>query len=482
MQSYAQVTYWFARTSSCARAISVLRDLGLGYLRVIRLFGLGLAAARAGAQDQELAKLVANDGAPGDRCGYAVAVANGRALVGARERDELGQDSGCAYLFDVTEPRAPVQLAKLLAPDGAAGDLFGTAVAISDGTALVGALGHDSQGESAGAAYLFEASTGAFLAKLVPPNGAAMDRFGISVAASGGLALVGAHGDDGVGDSSGAVHLFDISDPRYPAHVATLAPRDAGARQFFGGSVSIDGAWAAVGASGDDERGEASGAAYVFDLSDPARPVERSKCLLPWAAEHYYLGVSVGISGSRVIAGTLSNEQGHGNPGGAYIYEATTGELIAHIDLPDYVFPWDRFGASVAIWGGTAAVGAAEATGNFDLCGAVYLYDAATGVEAGKLWPHDCTRQRFGGDIAMRDGLALIGADFDDQMGAYAGATYIFGACRVDLASDGTVDIRDLVAFLDAWARDERVSDWNRDGEIRVDDVQAYLGDWMARC
>ncbi len=88
------------------------------------------------------------------------------------------------------------QLAKLLADDGAAVDLFGFSVAISGTTAIVGAHFHDDNGANSGAAYLFNTTTGQQIAKLLPNDGAFFDWFGFSVAISGATAIVGARLDD----------------------------------------------------------------------------------------------------------------------------------------------------------------------------------------------------------------------------------------------------------------------------------------------
>ncbi len=51
------------------------------------------------------------------------------------------------------------QLAKLLANDGAEFDEFGTSVAISGATAIVGANADDDNGGTSGSAYLFDTTT-----------------------------------------------------------------------------------------------------------------------------------------------------------------------------------------------------------------------------------------------------------------------------------------------------------------------------------
>ncbi len=106
------------------------------------------------------------------------------------------------------------QLAKLLANDGAEDDDFGRSVAISGTTAIVGAIADGDNGDKSGSAYLFDTATGRQIAKLLPNDGAAEDRFGVSVAISPprlATAIVGADRDDDSGTNSGSAYLFDAA-------------------------------------------------------------------------------------------------------------------------------------------------------------------------------------------------------------------------------------------------------------------------------
>ena len=115
----------------------------------------------------------------------------------------------------------PAELAKLTASDGAADDQFGLSVGLSGNTAIVGAHMDDDNGVNSGSAYLFDVTSGSQLAKLTPSDGATYDTFGISVALSGNLAIVGAYGDDVNGvpdDEDGVVFL----DPLIPGSAARV--------------------------------------------------------------------------------------------------------------------------------------------------------------------------------------------------------------------------------------------------------------------
>ena len=218
-------------------------------------FGLigGTTPTYADLGDQ-LAKLQADDGAAKDWFGRSVAINGATAIVGADRHDDNGSSSGSAYLFDISDPTNPTQLFKLLADDGAAFDRFGTSVAISGATAIVGAHNDDDNGENSGSAYLFDSNTGQQLFKLLPNDGTESDQFGFSVAISGDIAIVGARRTGFNGPSSGSADLFDSNTGQQLFKLLA----DGGG---FGGSVAISGATAIVGARTHD----ANGSAYLFD-------------------------------------------------------------------------------------------------------------------------------------------------------------------------------------------------------------------------
>ncbi|MEE8155933.1 MAG: FG-GAP repeat protein, partial [Phycisphaerales bacterium] len=207
---------------------------------------------------EQLAKLLADDGAQGDEFGISVAISGATAIVGAALDDDNGANSGSAYLFDST---TGVQITKLLADDGVGGDVFGVSVAISGDTAIVGARLDDDNGSASGSAYLFDVSDPAKptqIAKLLPDDGAANDWFGFSVAISGATAIVGAYRDDDNGGQSGSAYLFDTNTGK---QLFMLLPDDGATGDRFGFSVAISGDTAIIGSYLDDDNGASSGSA-----------------------------------------------------------------------------------------------------------------------------------------------------------------------------------------------------------------------------
>ena len=174
--------------------------------------GAAYVFVREGASWSQQQKLVASDGVADDRFGRSVALDGDTALIGADQADVNGNFyQGAAYVF-VRQGASWSQQQKLVASDGAQGDRFGWSVALDGETALVGASLADVGGNaSQGTAYVFvrEGASWSQQQKLVASDGAARDRFGWSVALDGETALVGAYWADAGGNANqGAAYVF----------------------------------------------------------------------------------------------------------------------------------------------------------------------------------------------------------------------------------------------------------------------------------
>ena len=163
------------------------------------------------------AKLLAADGVALDYFSESsVAVSGDTAVIGAWGNDDNDSSSGSAYVFVRSADGTWTQQAKLLPDDGAAFDYFGTSVAVSEDTAVIGASNDYDRGSSSGSAYVFVRSaegTWTQQAKLLAEDGATSDRFGTSVAVSGDTAVIGARYDDDNGSNSGSAYVFGDIQP-----------------------------------------------------------------------------------------------------------------------------------------------------------------------------------------------------------------------------------------------------------------------------
>jgi WD40 repeat protein len=397
-----------------------------------------VAPARENFGD-ELFKLTAFDATSGDSFRSAVAINGNTAIIGAQYHDADGTDAGAAYVFDVT---TGVQRFKLTPSDSTADDLFGISVSISGNTAIVGAVHNSSGGYRAGAAYLFDVTTGQELFKLTASDPAAYDWFGYSVAISGNRAVIGAQGTDSVGVISGAAYVFDVTTGQ---ELFKLEASEAGDEDRFGWSVDISGNIAIVGAILDSSADFRAGAAYLFDVTTGQ---ELRKLTSHDIGARDRLGYSVAIDGNTAIVG--SDNTLDLNAGSAYVFDVTTGEVIRKLTAIDGA-PGESFGTAVDISGNVAVVGAAENIVADIRSGSVYLFDITTGTQLLELTASDATeRGYFGSSVAINNDTVLIGSGSPFRESTLAGSSYLFDVSSGppgDFNTDGTVDAADYAVW-----------------------------------
>jgi len=300
--------------------------------------------------------------------------------------------SGLAIVPCLCAAAVPNQQIYLKAANRGSLDAFGTAVAVSGETAVVGAPyecsnatgvnanGYNESALDAGAAYVFVRSGGLWVqqAYLKASNAGAHDSFGWSVAISGDTIVVGALLEDGSatginGDqasddavASGAAYVFTRSGGTWTQQ-AYLKASNSQAADLFGSAVAVSGNTVVVGANREDSNAtgvngngasnsaDRSGAAYVFSRTGST-----------WTQQAYLkasdtaiaaeFGGSVGISGTSIVVGApLAN----GDSGAIYLFNrsGSTWSQAARLTASNAA-PAARFGYSVAISGDTVAAGA----------------------------------------------------------------------------------------------------------------------------
>jgi hypothetical protein len=200
-----------------------------------------------------------------------LAISGETALVGSEHDDDSGDNSGAGYVYRY-DPIGEVwnEEAKLTAADGAADDQLGRSAAINGDLVLLGAWKDDNIGTNSGSAYVFRYDpineTWDEEDKLTASDAAADDQFGRSVSIGGDTAVVGSWNDDDGGADSGSVYVF-----RYDAltemwdEAAKLNASDPAADDGFGFSVARSGDVLMIGSRYDDHSGVSNaGSAYVF--------------------------------------------------------------------------------------------------------------------------------------------------------------------------------------------------------------------------
>lgn len=374
--------------------------------------------------------------ATGEQFGTALAVSGSRVVVGMpREKGNLFE-VGRAYIYDLAGPTPNEPALTLTNPSPAANDLFGWSVALSGTRVLIGAYADDTGALNAGSAYLYNlagATPAVPVLTLTNPSPVASDFFGSAVALSGATAVIGAYLDDTGGTDFGSVYVYDLAGATPAVPMLTLTNPAASSYDYFGLAVALDGTRVVIGAMGAEHGASSAGAAYVYDLAGAVPGVPILTLTNPFAASYRAFGWSVSISGERLVVGAAGNHNEATVTAKAYVYDltsATPALPVLTLTNPGALLN-DSFGYSVAISGTRVVAGAHDDDLDAPGAGRVYVFDVAGPTPSrpiatlGKSSPYRA--DRFGFAVAI-DGPTIVTGTPGDNTGALdRGAAYVFG-------------------------------------------------------
>lgn len=337
--------------------------------------------------------------------GGSIATDGNLVVVGAPYDHTGAASAGAAYIYDATTGGL---LHTLLSSPPVEREEFGSSVAVGENLVIVGARYGGPGPNPSGAAHIFSATTGALLRTILSPAQGGQFEFGSSVAISGGLVVVGAPRDNIGAANAGAAYIYDAATGALLHTLLDDAPVNL---DRFGHSIAIDQNLVVVGRPATSGRAPA---AIVFDVTTGTRLHTLSD---PTASVSGEFGFSVSISGGLIAVGApLSGS------GGAHIFSATTGMLLHSLTnpLPE---DWIEFGTGVTIVRPLVAVGAPRHGG-----GAIHTFSAVTGAVLGVTHSPAPQGWLFGNRIAAADGVLAVGAPNISEVAEQfnAGTAYIY--------------------------------------------------------
>jgi hypothetical protein len=314
----------------------------------------------------------------------------------------------------------------LTGADTASGDQFGTSVDIFSGGIgthlVVGAPFDDNPGGTdAGAAYVFTriGTTWTQSRKVtIAHNSGTNDRFGSSATIARSDALIGVPLDDTPGatglSGSGSVTAFYRPED-WGFRSSLTAGASAGNFELFGTAVEMSALTAVVGAPEDDQYGSV----YVFVRPDDAVSPWTQQARLRSGFQRNDFGASVAVFGDVLFVGQPSETTFFGE-GIVYVFERVGTVWQQRQEHFGRSFN-SAFGRSVAIGGftgsETAIVGAPDTN---QRTGEAFVYrrsgsgfshqNSITAADAS-------TTDKFGYDVDLSAGTALIGAPEDNVTG-----------------------------------------------------------------
>lgn len=406
-----------------------------------------------------------------DYFGSSVAISGNRVVVGAFLDDTIAVDGGAAYVFDATTGALERTLSHPAAADF---DYFGAAVAISGNIVVVGNSRGDVGAIDAGAAFVFDASTGLLMQTFTNPTPANFDYFGHAVAISGDTVAVGAYRDDTGTTNSGAAYTFSLSSGNL---LHTYINPSPGAGDNFGFALGINGSSLVIGAYRDDAGGTDSGLAYQFNAANGSL-VRTLNNPTPSPGDFY--GASIAVGANAFIVTAYWDDAVALDAGTSYTYSLSTGQVQHAISSP-VASASNYFGYSVATSGEWVATGAYLDDASGIDSGTVYIHNGAAGSLVRALTnPTPAAYDNFGYSVAMSNSLVVVGAPRDDANASDSGAVHIFDAISGNLIrsiTNPTPGVSDFFGFSVAISGDMVAVSAHRDDTLATDAGTVYLFD-----
>ncbi len=378
-----------------------------------------------------------NPTADADQFGLAVAISGARVLVGAPFDDTGASNTGTAYTYDLGGATPTTAVATLFHASPSGGDQFGAAIAISGTRVVVGSPYENTGADDSGSAYVYNLATGTPGTPVVTlnnPNPSTSDRFGTAVAISALRIVVGAPADDIGAQDGGRAYVYNLATGTPSIPVLTLNNPSPETSDQFGNAAAISGTRIIIGEKSDNNGATDAGRAYVYDTTSgtPTLPVHTLANPNPAQSDNF--GSAVAISGTRAVVGAPNDDTaGPNDSGAAYVYDlggATPTVPVLTLTKPGAVLG-DYFGSAVAVSGTRIAVSAyGDNTGGTD-AGAVYIFDTTSPTPTVPVatLPSPSTPptySRFGSSISISGTRLAVAATYDDTPQGAANAGAVF--------------------------------------------------------
>jgi hypothetical protein len=401
-------------------------------LTVIALCGSALAVPSSA--QCEVAKLLGSQSTGGDRAGRAVANTGSTAFVGAPYDDVQGTDAGSVNVYRRSGLNWP-ETQVLIGSQSSVGDLFGSSLAVFETSLAVGSPYEDGSIGDMGGVYLFQFNGTTWLETqlFTAPDGALGDLFGTAIDLNATTLVVGAPQDDDNGSNSGSVYVYTLDSSFGWILQDKLVHSLGSAGDRFGTSVALDptGDYLVVGSPSDDVLGNGSGSTVVFGRTSSGW-IELSTQQPTGGAAGDAFGTSVAFGSGFFVAGAPGHDASGSDSGAGFVFHQVLGAWVQEAALTARdATGGENLGFSVAASGGSCVLGA-YADGHYGVThGATYEYQELGGAWTfmAKLVPADGQAgDSFGYAVSMADENVLVGAEQDDDSGVNAGSAFIFRA------------------------------------------------------
>ena len=332
---------------------------------------------------------------------------------------------GRVRLYDRRHPEHP-PVSVLAAPDRSWPDGFGFSLAGFENRLLIGAPDDSETTWGAGRVWLYLETEDGWIVEesFSDPSTERNAAFGQAIAIGKDLIAIGAPRCDKAGRDAGCVFIFERSDDRWTLDARLVAP-DAEDSDYFGSSLALDGTRLAVGAWGDDDHGEKTGAVWCYEKRG-ARWSMRQKLVPDRLQSRDLFGSALTFHEHELLVSAPGTRE---DRGAVHVFTGRTGrwELIDRITDPKSR-PGDRFGGSLAAADDLLVVGAPESREDGVPHGMLTIHRRSgwgwSLIERHQVESkHAPQPMRFGFNVSIDRGAILVGrVDQADETPASIGA------------------------------------------------------------
>ena len=238
------------------------------------------------------------------------------------------------------------------------------------------------------------------------------DEFGLSLAAAGNRAFVGARNLDGATDSRGGVHVMNLKSKEI---IGRIEPEGFAPDAFFGIGLAVDHNLLAVGALKSREN-PAVPAVYFYN----AKTLQEVGMISPPDADHVGFGEVIAMRGNHIVIGMpYENKQGFG-VGACLVYDRRDFSFRYRLEPPEPVLG-GLFGAALSIDRDSIAIG-----------GDLRIFVADLNSGSFRYWIDsqdpglDHTTLGFGEVLAMQGHYLVAGNPSDDTVVPNSGSVLVF--------------------------------------------------------
>ncbi len=350
-------------------------------------------------------------GTGGDSFGSSVSISGEFAIIGAPLNE---YPLGAAYLYKKVNDNW-IDVEKIQGSDSISTQYFGSSVFINGNYMIIAANRGYINIPANSYIYHFDGANWIEMDIIEASGSTIYDHYGCSVGITedGEYAIVGASNDNENGEAAGAAYIYKYEDSQWIQQIKLMA-LDGLSLGEFGYSTYITNNFAYIKSAGSNH----CGSIYIYQNTGDNWDYYTT-LTSTYSTPDLQMGSPISISEDYLIIGSSTDYYG-----AAFIFQNTGSQWIEQEPImPSDSFEYDHFGYSVSISGNTLVVGALDCpdVGN---SASAYFFENINSewIEINKLTIDNWGG--FGKSVSISGEDAIVGANLDWGYSSASGAAY----------------------------------------------------------